>query len=254
MFLIRFFTPIYTGGESIDLSFEVSLCERYADRSSSNYHAWCHRLWVLDQDPNLLRYEFQLTEKFIRRHISDFSCFHHRLIVLQKLRQLQFFEDTPVPSYSDLKALIAELNQLTDLQTPEDILAVIAPKSLATSSSGQVRSFLFCMNLAAYDLRLVDDLTQMFGEREGFSNHRRSIKKFIFDTCLTMNRNDEDMVENNAKTTSPVAKISKLSDQVQTKNGGDTGCESQLFLSNLCRNENPSWCKIFLSSTTTKPQ
>ncbi|XP_055677828.1 protein prenyltransferase alpha subunit repeat-containing protein 1 [Lutzomyia longipalpis] len=176
--------------ESIDLAFEISLCERCADRNSSNYHAWSHRLWVLDQEPRFLHFEIYLTEKFIRRHISDYSAYHHRVVVLRKLLQVGEVESEENSDYSSLCDLIDCLlgAGVAVGKTPSELLIVLLPNAPATTcltwgANKQFKSLLHCLNLAAYDLQLTEELRETFGEREAFELHRRATVLFIFETC-----------------------------------------------------------------------
>lgn len=180
---------LLSGRESIDLAFEISLCERCADRNSSNYHAWTHRLWVLDQEPRFLHFEIYLTEKFIRRHISDYSAFHHRVVVLRKLLQVDEIESEENSDYSSLCDLIDCLlgPGVAVGKTPSELLIVLLPNAPATSltwsANKQLKSLLHCLNLAAYDLQLTEELREIFGEREGFELHRRAIVQFMVESC-----------------------------------------------------------------------
>ncbi|XP_059619642.1 protein prenyltransferase alpha subunit repeat-containing protein 1 [Phlebotomus argentipes] len=176
--------------ESIDLAFEISLCERCADRNSSNYHAWSHRLWVLDQEPRFLHFEIYLTEKFIRRHISDYSAYHHRVVVLRKLLQVGEMESEENSDYASLCDLIDCLlgAGVAVGKTPSELLIVLLPNAPATtclawSANKQFKSLLHCLNLAAYDLQLTEELRETFGEREAFELHRRSVVQFIVESC-----------------------------------------------------------------------
>lgn len=243
---------------------ELSLCDRCADRNASNYHAWLHRLWVLEQDPELVRFEIMSTEKFIRRHVSDFSGFHHRMVILRKLLQSRYHAVRRGDELRNLIEDIISVRPASDLQ----ILRVLLPTAYQYKSDKErdhwtqttyIRSFLYCMHLAAYDLKFVSELITLFGERESFHAHRRNLVQFVYETCTQANRDEssEDRL-----TLSPVSKVIKLSHQdaqAVTENVDndqdmndrlDRG--SQLFLPNLCRTEavrsdrHRQWCKVFL--------
>ncbi|GAB0098986.1 protein prenyltransferase alpha subunit repeat-containing protein 1 [Sergentomyia squamirostris] len=176
--------------ESIDLAFEISLCERCADRNASNYHAWSHRLWVLEQEPRFLHFEIYLTEKFIRRHISDYSAYHHRVVVLRRLLQVGEMESEENSDYASLCDLIDCLlgAGVAVGKTPAELLIILLPNAppttcLTWSANKQFKSLLHCLNLAAYDLQLTQELRDTFGDREAFELHRRAIVFFIVESC-----------------------------------------------------------------------
>lgn len=182
--------------ESIDWTRELSLTERCSAKSLSNYQAWSHRQWALQKAPFLLQYELATTERFIRKHIGDYSCYSHRQFVLFKMYELGYFEhdinaDT---NYAQYSALIGCLGGIEALADPEPAAGVAAWKWLmrrlaphrdfdGDGAVARAKTFLYCMNVAAYDLRFVDELRQMFGEREAFDCHRWTIAQFMVDKC-----------------------------------------------------------------------
>lgn len=221
-FAYRRWLFMFLSGESIDYNFEISLCERCADRNASNYHAWSHRMWTLEKDPNLLRYELPSTEKFIRRHISDYSAFHHRSVVLRKLYAQQLFDSG------------GQLNDLLDLLavhtgyrpgTTENLVRVLLPVRYSSERdpkhwlrSRSLNTFLRTLNWIAYDLHLMEELTQMFGERETFHCHRKSMLQFLHSLCTEWDKEDETRL-----TFSPVSKIFRRSTSAEREFGHATG-------------------------------
>lgn len=191
------------GAESIDWSVEIGICDRCADKSSSNYHAWSHRLWVLQKaPPNVLKSEVFLTEKFIKKHISDYSCYHYRRSLLEHLFEQSFYCDIDnIDCFSSLKDFI-NYCQVVTVSTTDEILLTLLPKLTAALNQNngtklsqrtlqqfqeKVKSFLYCCNLAAFDIKLCDELKNLYGARESFENHRRASLKFIVDNCVKMN-------------------------------------------------------------------
>lgn len=193
------------GGEAIDWTFEVSLCERCAERKNGNYHAWNHRQWVLQKAPNLLSYEITKTEKFIRKNVADYSAYHHRHFVLMKLFDLQYFDihDTNLnelyqfvnsrlpPSESDDDDDTSKINNVNDL-----VLNLLP--NLPTPSASQQRqiygnklkSFLYSLNLIVHDLKMMSELTELFGKYEAFNCYRRVIIKLGIDACRLVHGTD----------------------------------------------------------------
>lgn len=182
--------------ESNDWTRELSLTERCSAKSLSNYQAWSHRQWALQKAPFLLQYELATTERFIRKHIADYSCYSHRQFVLYKMYELGYFEydinaDTNFQQYNALIEYLSSIDGLSDaMQTqPTNVapwkwlMRIMAPHRDFDGDNAVVRAktFLYCMNVAAYDLRFIDEMRQMFGERESFDCHRRTITQFMAD-------------------------------------------------------------------------
>lgn len=229
------------GGESIDWTIELSLCERCADKSSSNYHAWCHRQWVLQKAPSLLKYESRLTEKFIRKHIGDYSGYNHRQHVLLKLVETGFQEEHEAISLDDYRSLCEYVDQVTQLRVEsiEELVAVVISDATRCNASDQNRlhTLLYCLNIAAYDLQLCDELTSMFGFREAFNCHRRAMLKFIVDYSSYYEPTDVSLTSNPLNTKGTVCKStskpSRLVDGMQTDQMKRGGLEQK-------------WCALFL--------
>lgn len=47
----------------------------------------------------------------------------------------------------------------------------------------RIKSFLYCMNVAAYDLKFTCELKEMFGYREAFECHKRAVIRFLANQC-----------------------------------------------------------------------
>lgn len=233
-------------------------------------------MWTLDKDPSLLRHELMSTEKFIRRHISDYSAFHHRMVVLRKLYAQQLFDSG------------GHLNELLDLVgahtgyrplTTEKLVRVLLPVRHVSESdldqwlrSRSLNTFLRTLNWIAYDLRMMEEFSQMFGERETFHAHRRSLLEFLRALCTEWNKEDETRLS-----FSPVSKIFRRSTSAEREfghttngtaaEGGDSlkthvlsAAEEEavirssheklfynLFSSEAARSErHREWCRIFL--------
>ena len=200
----------------------MGLCERCADKSSSNYHAWCHRQWVLQKAPYLLKYESRQSEKFIRKHIGDYSGYNHRQHVLTKLLETEFYEIETSNDYTTLWDYVISSLNLAQQTLPlsstkeQELMKIILPNfcdsSCARESSkikNKIQSLLYCLNLAAYDLQLCKELKSMFGYREAFDCHRRAVLKFIVDNVLALD---------NASSSEPQMKMLKLSENQKEPN------------------------------------
>ncbi|XP_067635951.1 protein prenyltransferase alpha subunit repeat-containing protein 1-like isoform X1 [Eurosta solidaginis] len=174
--------------DAIDWPSELGICDRSADRSANNYHAWTHRQWVLQNAPDLIRSELMMTEKFIRKHISDYSSYHYRQTLITRAYELCYYETNELEHLHNLKDLISYylVDDLEILSTG-DVLDILLP-GVDQTAVGEPRlsSFLYCCNLAAHDIRLCDDQKNMFGERESFDNHRRASLRFIVENCVRL--------------------------------------------------------------------
>lgn len=178
------------GAFATDWTYELGLCERCADKSASNYPAWCHRNWVLNKSPFLLKYEPRITEKFIRKHIGDYSGFNHRQYVLYKMLETNIVDDQQEVN-SELLCFVSKITS-KDINTIDQLICILLPIGHVNRSDIQTKSFLYCMNIAAQDLDMCNELTTMYGHREAFQCHRRGVLKFIVDSFNKFNGVDVD--------------------------------------------------------------
>lgn len=228
---------LFLGEESIDWSFELRLCERCADKNPSNYHAWTHRQWVIQKTPHLLSYEIFFTEKFIRKHVSDYSAFHHRQFLLKTLLDNYFYEDGEY-EYTHIKELI-ELLLSVKVDSNTELMKILLPDINQNDIHDTIKkSFLFCINFAAYDLKLCDELTDLFKNREAFQNHRRLMLKFIVDNCRILNTS----VEMFTKHLQPLTKVLKYENNAYKFLDSIQQNGSRL----LGENVGKKWCQTFL--------
>lgn len=241
-FAYRRWLYLFQSFDAIDWSFEIGLCEKCADKSTTNYHAWCHRQWAIMKAPHLLKFEILKTEKFIRKHIHDYSCYNHRQFVLAKMLENVYFDDDDGRNLDDLFRYVGQLLDVT-VENVDELLGWLTPSILReTMHEIRLHSFLFCLNLAAYDLRLCEDLRALYGESHAFENHRRFMVKFIVDQCrgaassLTDGSNGEVSVG-----LQPMSKITKLDDQ-------DSAFLRAIKSSEMNRTapQHQKWCKLFL--------
>ncbi|XP_044513300.1 protein prenyltransferase alpha subunit repeat-containing protein 1 isoform X4 [Gracilinanus agilis] len=68
---------------------EIEVCGEAAGRYPSNYNAWSHRIWVLQNlaklDIKILLDELSSTKHWASMHVSDHSGFHYRQFLLKSL-------------------------------------------------------------------------------------------------------------------------------------------------------------------------
>lgn len=224
------------GGESIDWNFELGLCERCADKSASNYHAWCHRQWVLQKSPPLLKYEPRLTEKFIRKHIGDYSGYNHRQHVLYQMLETGFYE-IDCTDYAALSALVYTLTS-QNAHTINELVAIILPDvdQASEDKDDRIKSFMYCMNVAAADLTFCQELRDIFGYREAFECHRKAVLKYIVDNCNDFNHSTELY--------QPKLKMCKVN---RNTNNGSIFLEGLQVAEGKRGEHHRKWCHIFLN-------
>lgn len=183
------------GVEAIDWAVEISLSERCAEKKQGNYHAWNHRQWVLQKAPNLLVFELIKTERFMKKNIADYSCYHHRHFVLMKLFDQQYYDIHSPECFDDLSQLIQKYSNEggNNISSFKDLKSYLLPNPDRFSDDKvnvhKLRSFLFCVNLVAHDILMIQELKELFGHYEAFDCYKRIIIKFAIDiielTCKT---------------------------------------------------------------------
>jgi protein prenyltransferase alpha subunit repeat containing protein 1 len=187
--LIDWFLYFILGLETIDWNFELGLCEKCADKKAGNYHAWNHRQWVLQKSANLLNFELIKTEKFIRKNVSDYSCYHHRNVVLMKLFEFCFYDLDELNVENLIKYVNDVLQGDRVFENLNDLIAYLIPNVRAeTISPNKLNCFLYCLNIAFNDIRLCNELYQIYGKYEAFSCYKRITIKFIVDIIRIVNQ------------------------------------------------------------------
>ncbi|XP_007605886.1 protein prenyltransferase alpha subunit repeat-containing protein 1 isoform X1 [Cricetulus griseus] len=85
---------------------EMEVCSEAAGRYPSNYNAWSHRIWVLQNvaklDLKILLDELSSTKHWASMHVSDHSGFHYRQFLLKSLIS-QTAMDASVLQHNSLK-------------------------------------------------------------------------------------------------------------------------------------------------------
>lgn len=229
------FSVSISGAESIDWSIELGLCERCSDKNSSNYHAWSHRQWVLDKAEELLKFEMYNTEKYIRKHVHDYSCYHHRQFVLRKLYELNYFEPEEV-QYKEITDLLNVIMK-TSVTTRDELVPVLLPNiKVLDLNETKLRSFLYCINYAASDIKFSEELKYMFGESPAFESHRRANLKFIVDTVRLANSTNTMVID----CWQPSSKIIKV------ESAENCFLKAMKNLEATRGKQHRQWCKIFL--------
>lgn len=243
-FAYRRWLYLFQSYDAIDWSFEISLCEKCADKSTTNYHAWCHRQWAIMKAPHLLKFEIFKTEKFIRKHIHDYSCYNHRQFVLSKMLEIGYYDEDDGINFEELSRYVGQLLNGVTIDNVDELLRWLVPSVLRQSMQEiRLHSFLFCINLAAYDLRFCDELRSLYGESHAFENHRRFMVKFIVDQCrgAADSLKDASIGENNLPGQQPMSKITKFDDQNSDFLRAIKSSEMERTAP-----QHKIWCKLFL--------
>lgn len=175
--------------EAIDWAVEISLCERCAERKTGNYHAWNHRQWVLQKAPNLLNYEIVKTERFIRKNLADYSCYHHRHFVLTKLFDQQYFDIHDAENVDELYRFVNSGDVI--INNIRDLSRFLLPNvDIDAVNANKLKSFLYSLNLAVHDLRMMREMAEMHGSYEAFKCFKRVVVKFAIEIVRLCNDTD----------------------------------------------------------------
>lgn len=242
-FAYRRWLYLFQSYDAIDWSFEIGLCEKCADKSTTNYHAWCHRQWVIMKASQLLKFEVYKTEKFIRKHIHDYSCYNHRQFVLTKMYESLYFDEHDGDDLNELMQYTGFVVN-ANVENVDELLRWLVPTiSREKLNELKLRSFLFCLNLAAYDLRLCDELQSVYGKSQAFKNHRLFMIKFIVDLCRNAGNTlaIDEMNGHMSTCNQPMNKITKLDDQDSAFIRAIEANEK-----NRLTPQHKLWCSLFL--------
>ncbi|XP_018009542.1 protein prenyltransferase alpha subunit repeat-containing protein 1-like [Hyalella azteca] len=122
---------------------EIDLCTWATSRHQNNYHAWNHRLWLLNklllhEDRNdLLKSEFESVMEWAEVHVSEHSCMHYvnqlvERMALSSKEGLCSLERVPpyVSSVAQLYEAMLSWNQNLIVQYPGHETLFYARKSL----------------------------------------------------------------------------------------------------------------------------
>lgn len=237
-FAYRRWLYLFQSAESIDWTIELSLCDRCADKKKSNYHAWSHRQWVLDKADHLLKFEIYKTEKHIRKNVHDYSCYHHRQFILRKLYEYNYFEPEET-HYKEITDLATVVLKDGPINSSEELVDILIPNvKVKQMNENKLRSFLFCVNYAASDIKFSEELKYMYGDSIAFESHRRAMVQFIIEVVRHANSTNAIMVD----CWQPSSKLIRVDD----KNCTNTPFITNLKSLELNRDSSRKWCNIFL--------
>lgn len=152
----------------------------------------------MNKSPFLLKYEPRITEKFIRKHIGDYSGFNHRQYVLYKMLETNIVDDQHESNnYTELISFVCRITS-KEISTIDQLVNLLLPIGHMNRNEIQTKSFFYCMNIAAQDLDMCNELTNMYGYREAFQCHRRAVLKFIVESFKKFNgvNVDQDQPQN----------------------------------------------------------
>lgn len=153
-----------------------------------------------------------------------------------------YFDEDDGRDFGELMDYVGRLMECT-IENVDDLLRWIIPSvDRKLIHEIKLRSFLYCLNVAAYDLKLCEELKSLYGESKAFENHRRYMIKIIVDWCrkatctLTSGANSQQ-----SACSQPMNKITKLDAQDSAFLRAVKECEKS-------RNtpQHRTWCKLFL--------
>lgn len=152
-------------------------------------------------------------------------------------RQLREFVQSFVGAMESIHGTEAELRQLFVRAGTDDCRA---------------QTMLYCLNVAAADLRLCTELTNMYGYREAFQCHRKAMLKFIVDSLVvnangsSVDNGNDPMIADDDDDDKPQIKMKKYSPSSSVIN------RLPELLTAIKRTEgnlgesHRQWCNIFL--------
>ena len=141
------------------VSDELQICSKIADKVANNYHAWVHRLWLLEtlkHSPNHIFSEFNFITNWIQCHVSDVSGLHYFAVVVKTIF------DTDTVYYCQLR--IGDLNCFRFIH--EQYINV-------PSFENRQLSFKYVFILALFELN--SELLDRFANHEALWSHRQNL-------------------------------------------------------------------------------
>lgn len=181
---------------------------------------------MLQKAPQFLQFEPRITEKFIRKHIGDYSGYHHRQHVLKQMLTTGWHEDRQKLHIEDYQSLCDYVDVVCGQMWPDDrphtidlLLSLVLLDDGVAYDNGAHRliTLLYCLNSAAYDLRMCDELTDMFGKREAFECHRRWALQFIVEHSTA------GPVGSPVRESPPLPKLARRMEPSDTDDSNDSG-------------------------------
>lgn len=100
-------------------------------------------------------------------------------------------------NYAELINFVCRITS-KQISTIDQLTTLLLPIGQTTHNDLEKKSFFYCMNIAAQDLDMCDELKTMYGYRESFQCHRRSVLKFIVESFRKFNivRVDSEQPQN----------------------------------------------------------
>lgn len=89
-------------------------------------------------------------------------------------------------NYSELVNFVGRITS-KQISTVDQLIDVLLPIGQTNHNDMETKSYFYCMNIAAQDLDMCNELTNMYGYREAFQCHRRSVLKFIVESYKKFN-------------------------------------------------------------------
>lgn len=155
---------------------ELLICNMAAQKSQNNYHAWCHRIWCLENILNacsniegVLIHELNYSESWISSHVSEHTGFHYRQHVLSRVRNTEIILDK---KYTDcIRNFFPNIRH----EKIRDILIYMFGSTEQMWNEINVTIMFNSLALLLYELTLSDELNNLFVDHEAIWYHRRYV-------------------------------------------------------------------------------
>lgn len=175
------------------LQYELATTERFIRKHIGDYSGYYHRQFVLYKMNEVLFFEHE-HEPHVESNFVQYSSLINYLASIGSTAaqniQHKCNPDTATTAHSqnghcdDASATVAWMVLMKIIVPQRDFdINAIGTVSIDNSDKIRIKTFLYCMNVAAYDLKFVDELNEIFGYREAFECHRRAIVQFMADKC-----------------------------------------------------------------------
>lgn len=175
------------------LQYELGTTERFIRKHIGDYSGYYHRQFILYQMNEVLFFEHE-HEPHIETNFVQYSSLINYLASIgsaaaQNIQQkcINLDSVTVHLENGDCDDVALDANTTVAWMV---IMKIIVPQRdfdinvrIDNSDKIRIKTLLYCMNVAAYDLKFIDELNEMFGYREAFECHRRAIVQFMADKC-----------------------------------------------------------------------
>ncbi|XP_069579718.1 protein prenyltransferase alpha subunit repeat-containing protein 1 [Brachyistius frenatus] len=157
---------------------EMKVCSDAACRYPSNYNAWSHRIWVLQQmaksNVKVFHDELSSMRLWVSMHVSDHSGFHYRQFLLKEL--ITKLRPPPSSPTTTCSSQLWSSSALGSSPRPHSAAQTNGEVSGAEAAGeGGPLSFNTVLQLFHQEMELCSDLIRSFPGHETLWSHRRHV-------------------------------------------------------------------------------